>query len=372
MKGAQFPEFENAGFSGVGYFSSFGETSWAILDWTDARIDIRGATRRALPFHYTPSGCFYHYYNGIYYNIFNSIADQVDNRFPHYLHNVFNSMVNSDRGELSYLERTYWQHTTPGHWDNVSRGPLITSVLAVKPCTRSDWFIDFFKIRSHWIPKLNFLSTANADYSSTFPTLYSRNARRYDHFYFLTKTLYNQKTSFARSLKALKKKKRVRRDLAFLAVLNLFIDSIYLSRFNYSYSSVGRCKNILEKRLPNSLLFFRLYFYLRHLARLADHYNFLSSRRRLHKRLRPDFLRKKKISTMSKFFFSPQRTSSLYNLLCFKKAQSLFSWRYDKKMRRNNRLWFMESGSYFRSPISSIKVIRYKKTYKNRKFIFAF
>jgi hypothetical protein len=27
MKGAQFPEFENAGFSGVGYFSSFGETS---------------------------------------------------------------------------------------------------------------------------------------------------------------------------------------------------------------------------------------------------------------------------------------------------------------------------------------------------------
>jgi len=375
MRGAQFPEFEDTGFAGIGFFSSFGETSWIILETTDGRLDIRGAAKRHLPVKIADGGLFCHFYNGIYYNIYNSVGDQINNLAPHYSVNIFSSIVNFDRGVQSYLEQTYWQHTTPGHWRNAGASLHLPGILSVKPCARSDSFLEFFSKPRHWITKLNYLSLKDSNNAKPFSNMYRVNRfSRARRILFADSCFNDLMSRLAWKMRAIEKLKILKgsKKKRFHAINN----ACYMLR-----TPDLKNRSLVMRRLRSywlkSLGNYRLYASLR-AARIFQRRNYFMSikrgwkknKKRLPKKLRPNYLIRSKLTNMKKHAYTNKFNVGLRALLSLKKGVLFRSWRFNKKKRRNRRLWYLDCRQQYRNPLAAKRAVRYKKAYKKRKYIF--
>lgn len=373
MRGAQFPEFENTGVAGIGFFSSFGETSWIILESTDPRVDIRGGAKRVLPWQLTPNGHFFHYYNGIYYNRPNSLADQTNNLALHYTENIFRNIVNFDRGVQSYLEQTYWQHRAPGHWDSIRLSPGVPAVLSIKPCARADSFIEFFSERGHWTTKLNFFSSSSYSFfrpfSGVFGSQYLRSKLLLRHLRRKAKSY--KKT--ARLLKKLIKKKKwvgLSRTQAANAINVLFeLPGPLPSRETRPHTLFNP---FLKSRLYFNNLYRRMNFFKLRQVSSDERRAPRRKRSKIEKKIRPSAAIRSILKKQSNFYHSPRFNASLYTYLPLKGASLFLSWRYARKKRRNRRVWYCRTWPQYRDPSATRLAIRYHKSYKKRKFIFAF
>lgn len=371
MRGAKFPEFENEGLAGVGFFSSYGDTSWLVYEAVDARVNFGQSIRYALPYAYRENGISCYHYNGIYYNRYNSIADQVNNLSPHFVDNAFDSIVNYDRGEQSYIEQTYWQHLTPAHWSNLFMSRKIPRALAIKPCARTDTFLDHFGKRTrHWTTIVNFFSNAAALSTSDNLSIYKSIASRAKRFLFSYRYLNKYRTRCARLYKGFKKAKIFKGDYA--KSLGFAIGAYFSTRTPKKKNRQYLLKK-LRTRIPNSLRAFKLFNALKALQTRRVRKSCLKRRNWLFHKFRIDKLVKSKILRSDQFLYTPRSDYSKLSDLCFKKSLMYRSPRYSKKRRFNTRLWYLDhGGSYYRNPVAARRAIRYKKGYKKRKFIFVF